>query len=980
MKKKSIFLIFLMLSSKIYAQCPYIDDISKFKNDPNGLSQWISDNSFDSICCFPIGEMYYEYFINKKISKQGYLDDAKRYLEYAARNMGTTGGYSRYYGLLIQIECYAKTPDVDKIISYTKRLPPSEPLDIQINRAHITDVINKRLISYNTDFLSNEYLAEYQTLIQALKINNEHSRRLLKTSELKQNYQKQYKTFLKNPNESAVKNILYLLNQMKYMDNIEPYLEAYRDMQHYYSRTNDNYEDAESQCENYKQAIKQLKHARNILGHIPDSKNAECGQKLACLSANCKSEIEKLFPTMNQPVEQFKKHECKMRLDAYQSLRQECPKVKVMDDQQAVLIELMQVYYAIDDYQKRNDISEFESVYRQTKNPKLQMYTGNYLATHYYETVSNQLKKGPMNEDALTVLKNIGSKMDSYNRYASYMQSSGKYNVFQQYRLLTRFFENISLDYDAALNDSENIDDALKQSWNIQAIIEKYKQQPKHSKKQLLDSTTISDNQTLGHYFDDKALLARKSFDSFEYFDAWEHYKQVYPQLVPNRLKDLVEQDESIHITKYVWNIVNAEDRIPLKILSLIIKMVTKVNDPSIFFDLVSKRNTGYPPEYSFHFAEGNHTLHEKSSDRFFFSGLCYYQQHHSVLNKHLSFEMLGSFLSAYNALGQVFGSFDHKTNQRINMKQNRCAYWLKKVWNKSDDFWRIAARNRYEQPFGPIFRILLLDKHSQHQQATNQTTIPSNVTVQTIKSTSSSDEQRLNQFEEYARMCEKFERPDFYTCSQLKSEFDSRIRGHSTGKCINSFIDLNRDLRKKSTEFYSRFYFAWAKIRKSQQRIDDWVENLALAYSSAFSDHQRKKIIAELAEARNECNQTGYKLNSGTLEKLQNYNLISRWHMNESQSTKEFSISKRAANEFSNPEQASRIANRLQQYSEKECHLHKIEILFFINMLFDKYRSTRDNSYLSIYYRLLPGCDCLSQEERVNFDERFQSISDEKY
>ena len=448
------------------------------------------------------------------------------------------------------------------------------------------------------------------------------------------------------------------------------------------------------------------------------------------------------------------------------------------------------------------------------------------------------------------------------------------------------------------------------------------------------------------------AFEAREAFDKFDYFKAWDHYSKAYIGIVPNRLEDLVNESESSNIVNNVWGSISSQDRIRLKILSLIIRF-TEVHHHRPMFTMYVENRSGYPEQFSFHLAERGHLSKEKSSDQDFISALCYMKEASNQGRFLYPLEMLKHLCAAYHALGQGSSSFSLSSIKRVHRKKQRLEYWLLRVWKSYDESRRNLARSEYYRFFPSIFNTILHDNIGMIQPST----------IAPAKARKPTFEKRLEFFEVFAAVCEK-KGKTYLNCDQMRKSYDNRIEGNDTAKCVEKYIKLIRRHEKKSTDYFYRFYRAWAKIRKAQGRVNDWIENLIIAYTAASNEAEKTIVKKSIKEALQKLNEP---LNKKIEKTITKYKLTTFW--------KKLQAPKIILSDyqFENPEQAKKIA---EQLLKGQCKKKKNDIILFLTNLVTLYRDTQKNNYREVFNNYISRYTCLSAREVSDFHTRINSVT----
>jgi len=944
------------------------------------LGSW---KDLNAACYLVIGSAYFKFYKTES-SNTGILENAKKYLQFARKNLSKSGNdYIRCNELLIQAEIKTNPPNLQNIYDYL------QVRDVRIeehDKNFVLGIISTELNPYLTDF-SQSTPPGHQVIDLYCQLSGQRQHRLfLNVQSFRTNYQVIQRRLKVNPGPNTLQDIQEIISLLRQcnrtMRNITQYITAYTNwsnaLQSYNTPPRPN-----QACRHYNSLIDQFDTVRRQrLPFVNDPSGLECFKNLACLAISYEStRINNIRPIYNEPNLSDKRNLCKAWIDAYTATTTSCPGTTVYDDQRPLLNKMMQLYDAIEVYQTNRSLRALKALHQNSSyEESIRSVACEYLANHYYNIVNNELNSGIPAGPGLTplqLLDNIGATVNLYNRYAYCTRQRGRRNISQQHSLLRDFYDAIQArNYRDAYNQSRYIDDPLVASWNVNQAISQLQPEPRQPEPRQPEPRQPEPRQPeprqpeprqpeprqpeprqpeprqpepRQHVLDEDTRLAREAFDSYEYFESWDKYNLVYPSFVPNSLNNFVEENESTLRHGSIWTNILSADRIRLKILSFIIKLITD-HDPANFFNThIKNRSTGYPLEYSIHLAERNHTFNEKSSDIYFFNAL-FYMKNANRGNQPVN-EIIQQLLAAHNALTQAYGRFEAGVNQRLNMKKARIEYWLQKIWGPLDNNTKSSIRAQNEIMYGSIFRSLV-----------DLPNVVRNAARRPQRDIVISDEDKLTTFESFATICERERRANYYDCDQLRTTFDNSIRGNTTDQCVSNYVNQIELLRLSSPAFFYRFYFALSKIRKSQNRYDDWIENLALAFSRTSPGPQQDNIFEKLDEAKRLCSNRGHILNPETEARLRQYNLIERWTTIQT-------------NQFNTPEQAGRIASNYREYNLDQCNANKRRISIFVNTLIARLGEPGNEEYLEILNNNIQHF-CFTPEEITNFYDRIQSLS----
>ena len=890
--------------------------------------------------------------------------------------------------LLIKAEANSSIPDLQKI--YESIQVQGVPEKIQdTDRQLILSAIDKQIKPYLTRFTANdeppEYVIELYRQLNTQSSDNYSNLDDVRT--FRQNYQTIRDRLEQHTSQNIIEDITSIVRALDQysntMQDIQPFLNAYR----LWHRTLQDMqilpEGAINKCSRTKELLNDLNTVRQTFSFAKTPQELTCRNRMACLVNQ--HPPQDILPTFDDHQREQRQQTCEAWISSYSDAINTCGTAYLIEDLRTFLNEVRLLHNALESYYSNNSTRSLESIHTSTHYDQIRKISANYLARHYYTIVVNDLQRGPVGGDALRTLGDISGTLDLYNRYSAYMKRTGIMNINQQHQLLTNFFSNISSNFTNAEKNIRLINDKLRTIWNIQEMLisnRAYTQRPTQqaaqrptkppSQRQMQSIVQYPAQQPAQRQElqsdqrqDSVTHKARKAFDNFEYFVAWKQYKQVYSDIVPSRLDDLVRQNEGVYIneTENIWSVIHLEDKIRLKILSIIIKLVNSQNIPdSKFDDLVSNRTTGYYEDYSFHLAESGHSQVEKSSDRDFITALYFFMKNSDNYNNY-SYEMIRLFLAAYQALGQGLSQFNLPTAKRIRNKYKRLEYWIIKVWNEHDRSWKELVRSRYYRIYPAIFDTLILS--NDNMNTIKKIAVEAN--AQLLSDSPKPTEKAFKLFEKFADDYE-LKGISSINCNLMRSNYHSRIQGTENSICVENYIQLIKSEYKEL--FYYRFFLAWAKIRKAQDRIDDWIENLAIAYSQASPENEKQIVKESLAEAKKKYFDQNISLHPRLKSRIRRHGLYDYWNKippHDSNSTDTI--------QFETPKEARRIAKQFQLGTKEKCQANRKMIIKFINQLSIQYRDTDNEQYRKIYNSFIPRCRCFNAEDMASFDVRFMSL-----
>ena len=717
------------------------------QTDPGTLIRMAKSwTGIDASCHLIIGYTLFQFSLNENDPelKNRILNYTKKYLKQASMGLRrSSNGYRLCNQLFVNAEANSDNPDL-KIIYKLSQEPHVRVEEKDTTR--IISIIENQVKPYITKFTQMDFPPDYiiDLYRQLIPQPTEFYITLTNIRSFKQHYQTLQERLKQHTSQNIMHDIAEIIREMEQfrymMSDIQPFFTAYRIWFDSLQAMQDLPNGAINRCSHTKELLKKFEIVRQTLPFAQTPQELNCLNKMACLAYL--HNPEDIMPIYDDPQRLKKKQQCEDWILSYNATVNKCGKSDLIEDRRPSLNALKKLHDALDSYYAKNKTQQLESIHSNTEYDQIKRITGEYIAHHYYSIVFKELHSGPIKNKPLRTLNNIGETLNLYSRYSDYMRSKGKININQQHKSLTNFFSNISSDLTTAQETLQYITEGLQTVWNIQDVLNKYKSElatkyipgvtayePKTVNEQIkavpqsyipaaepLHISTETPEQFTAPEAASRNVpphktiqKARNAFDKFEYFESWEYYQREYSGIVPDRLEDLVRQDETIYVTstENVWRSIQNKDKTRLKLLSMIIKLVNSPNTPdSQFNEFAVKRTTGYSPDYSFHLAELGHTTHEKSSDRDFIFAL-YYMNNAKPQNQH-SYEMIRHFLASYQALEQGMSIFNLSTQQRINKKRQRLEYWIKKVWNQQGHSFKDYARTQYYRYYPAIFDTLI--------------------------------------------------------------------------------------------------------------------------------------------------------------------------------------------------------------------------------------------------------------------------------
>jgi len=981
------------------------DNMIKGQTDPGVLARMADSwKDLDGECHFSIGSAFMDFFQKNTDAaiKNSSLEYAKKYLLQAKNSLRPSRSeYKECHNFLITIEANSPNPDLQSIYESIQVRGVIENIQ-DTDRQLIGNAINSQIEPYTTSFAETSYPPEHITKIYQ-QLEPENYKNLKAIRAFKQNYQTIRNRLQQHTSQNILQDIADIIQALDQYDHkmpdIVPLIATYRLWLRSLQAMSTLPQGARQICSRTNELKANLETVRQTLSFAQTPQELNCRNQMACL-VNLHS-TQNILPVYNDPNRLQKKERCVAWISSYTFTINTCGIDYLIEDRRPFLNEVKALHDALDAY-NTNNTRLLESIHTSTQNNEIKRISGQYLAHHYYTIVFDELQSGPINGDALGTLRNIGDTLNLYNRYSDYISSSGRLNINQQHRLLTNFFSNIFSNFDTAQGNVHYIDDRLKTVWNVQAVptrVQRPIQQPPQRPVQQPPQRPVQQppqrpvqqppqrpvqqppQRPAQQPADDLFQRARNAFDNSEYFTAWDYYGQAYQDIVPDRLENLVSQDETVLVNtpSNVWRTIAAEDKTRLKILSIIIKLInSRISPITEFRNLVTNRTTDYSPDYSFHLFERIHSVNEKTSDENFINAL-YYKKNANAQNQY-SFKMIRSFLAAYQALEQGSSEFNIPTQQRVIKKKKRLEYWILKVWNEQDISWKAYARSQYYRFYPSIFDTLIRNNDN-HNSSNSSADDPIVQNPDTGNATPIGDIFEL--FVEFAAICDS-QGTNAITCEQMRVGYHTEIIGTDTDNCIEQYIRLIRT--EYEHRFFSRFYFAWAKIRKGQNNPIDWVDNLALAYSRAdttLRENIKQSLVHAKRRLRNQrLNQEDLNRLQRARDKLQRYGLLEYWNNIPQSSTtqrEQPSQNSQTHSQSINPEfntlaEANRFLEQIRQ-NIIQCSNNRHSITTFINRLISRYAETYNRQFFIIYNRLKPHCRCISSSIMGGYDESFNEI-----
>ena len=879
---KPLFIIIILLNSTIIwaAECYQKSKIDNCKTVQELLNMTNHPDGLKSECYYYIGEKLYKLYLKNK--KKKILTEAQKIFKHAVANLSRIYNRTEYKmcnAYLVIIECLIDKGQMEDVIHYYNNI--NDRHLIKQNDIHqlVTQKIDRYLSYYNKADVNEEPPQSIIEFIKKLNINTAQTKKF-KIKQKKKEYEKLHSLYIANllkiqkePVYDDIKTQVRLLKEMEEYRSVFPVpdtLNGFERWMQYFEIVMDVSGNAAEQCMKLNTAEMYFNEVKQQFSYAKETQDIECRISLACLSREIQVEKDKLLPKPKDTNYSKKFDRCNLLFNEYTSVLKHCPKKFIIEDNRPFLKKVLAYYKAFDQLKNKGQISDLVIEFSKSDEPELKESAGYHIADYYHQKAAQQLLKGPGNKEPLVVLRHIRSMISKYQPFSGYREKSkDELNVIIQHQRLTKFFSNVDAN---TKNNQLKIHPSLKQIWQVKKYInEQIAIQAQRNREYLVSSTTskktaFNTASSFESTDSNKALNnAIRSFNTFEYLDAWNSYQMAYPNIVPDRIDDLINQNESLlsHTPNNVWNLINQAHKCRLKLLTYIIKM--KNEDVSnAYFANVFAQKRNYDENISWHFAEQNHSIAEKNSDMNFFKGFAYILNQNNIAEK----KAFIYFLRAWLTLDNSKNHFNKKAYKRISNKINRIKYWLKKIWNQYDHSIKNELKIKYYKDHKKIFDNDLLVKRIRLTQAIIQTNHP----------------EPLYAFARFANYLNDYPEKGI-NCNMLRT-YCSNIEGDKVDDCLDSFKTIasrykdDPDNELQKDELNKRiyiFYFALAQIRKYQNKINDWVENLVFSYNRA-NDDQKELICKECCKAKNRCLKTRCKLTKKVRHKLERCKLYNYW------------------------------------------------------------------------------------------------------
>ena len=733
---------------------------------------------------------------------------------------------------------------------------------IQDLKALVATEIDKKLHTYNT-VLRADYPENTVILARKLGITTNETQQISSIKGLKDEYFSLFKTLKEEPDKQNKSNIDCIITIFNEMNNVTGKLDhEFTEWHKYFTLYEDalSKEDINNKCKYYTDAYNQYKKVNNIFSFVEDVNNSGCMKKVSCLSKTIQNNkstiIPKLIDTNSSRDKKYK--QCKTLINIYNQVLEECKHVNVIEDQQPFLSEIVAYYDELKLFkQNRTNVQSLIEFVSNAKISELKKIAGFYIEDYFYIKISNDLKKGFGNKKPSEALSKIASDIQIYSNYRPAAQQRN-FDIVEQHQLLNKYFQ------DNKSVDISKIDPNIKNAWKIQSqrkkiivkkqskpveenVPKKPSSQPVKKNEKKDEGETWNDNTYANKNLSElevnpaKLREAVRSFNTYEYLEAWKHYESAYNGALQKYIDSLNKKDDTIIIQNSNGHKIDSNHKIRLKLLSMIMKMK---NENYYKYSCVKylDQERQYPENISWHFAEKNHTIAEKNSDINFFKWLSFFfNQPDQIPPKDYFF----SLFSAYTPLiSKEINRFDGKAKKRIENKKKRVEYWLKNTWNKYDQQSRDEIYEKKYNDHKIIFDDILGNKTKAYKNRNGKII----VAKPDIQSTDNPVEALLNfSFEWNPKIDNNNE------CKYIK-QFWPKTKGTSFKKCLKSFTDLAGIHRFISEENYFAYYFALSQIRKKQGQRNHCLENLILAYSRAKESEQKQTICNELILIKKDC------------------------------------------------------------------------------------------------------------------------------
>jgi len=380
--------------------------------------------------------------------------------------------------LLLSVEANALTPNIKKIYS-SINIPGLRISQVDID-AIVKAIENNHLLPYITNFTAQDNIPLYVFKVyQKFTTKQTYLQAYRRTQHIKQNYKDIQQRLQNNTTNNKIDDIQRMINLLKtnkQMRGIQPYLEAYSSWLLSINLLQEIPENAYEQCRLYKRVIKFLNVASRKIPFIDIPKNLNCTKDLACLVN--KFQIETVFPEYKDTAQHLieKQERCILWIESYYYLSRRCQPYSIIEDYRPFLFELLDLFDALEHFHASiSSLNPLRTLHDKTRYDMVKKFTGSCLAKHYYKVVLRELKAGPMNNNELGTLKNIGTTLNLYHLYSNNRNQQEIINITEQHQLLSFFFLNISSNYYVAKKSMKLIDNSLKKAWKVQETFDKYK-------------------------------------------------------------------------------------------------------------------------------------------------------------------------------------------------------------------------------------------------------------------------------------------------------------------------------------------------------------------------------------------------------------------------------------------------------------------------------------------------------------------------